>query len=554
MEKMKKIYKILAILTIVLWVSSCGDEYLDVPPQGALTSGAFYKTMVQAEEAVTTAYGMFCKTTAWDRDAILTFGDVPSDDAEAGGDYENEVPGTEEFNRFTFLPTNGAFGEMYGILYRGIYFANMAMERIPEVLETDPNADPAIINQRIGELKFIRAINHLYLVQFFGEVPLVDHLLAPSEYTKERATQEELYTFIEQDLLEAIPMLKEKSELAPEDIGRATKGAAKALLARAYLFESSLAHYYPGDARFTGLTSKWQDVLDVCEDLIASNEYRLVGSDGETYDTWHGPQTNGYRFMFTVEGDNNDESIFEVQYINDEKNYANTRAGSLVQWTSPRYYTNASGIKTNTPYWGLGWPTQSLADEFEPGDIRFHTCIAQPGDSIQINLGINVPINFSNTATGYYMNKYTCSAAQFADAGGHGWQKSPANGKLLRLGEVYLMAAEAAIMLNRNDLALNYINAIRSRARACGGGTGPADLTGTITMDQLIHERRVEMAFEGRRFFDLVRWNKAVQTFQNASTPGGYPIIFESPKYDFYPLPAREITVSNGALEQRYGW
>ncbi len=114
------------------------------------------------------------------------------------------------------------------------------------------------------------------------------------------------------------------------------------------------------------------------------------------------------------------------------------------------------------------------------------------------------------------------------------------------------MAAEAAIMLDDNPKATTYINAIRSRARACGGGSVPADLSGTITIDQLIHERRVELAFEGRRFFDLVRWNMATEKI-NGVTAEGFEIIFESPKHDFMPLPDYEIT-TNSALEQLYGW
>jgi hypothetical protein len=548
-----KLYKILAILLLGLWTASCSDDYLDVPPQGALNTSLFYQTMAEADMAVTTAYAMFCKTTAWDRDIIMVFGDVQSNDAEAGGDFENEVPDVEEFNRFTQLPTNGHLSDVYGILFRGIYFANLAMEKIPGVLDTDPDANPLVINHRIAELKFIRAINYLYLVHIFGEVPLVDHVLAPSEYSIGRSTFAELFAFIEKDLTEAIPVLQEKSVLGAEGVGIASKGAAKALLARALLFESSYARYYPGDARFTGLTEKWEQVLSLCEEIITSGEYTLVGKDGETYETWHGANTDGYRYMFTVEGDNNAESIFEIQYINDTKDYGNTRAGSLIQWTAPRYYSLPSGVQSTTGYWGLGWPTQSLVDEFETGDIRRQTCISEPGDTIQIATGLNVPVFFGNTGTGYYCNKYTCSAAQFADAGGHGWQKSPGNGKILRLGDVYLMAAEAAIVLGNNGKATEYINAVRSRARACGGGAGPADLTGTITMDQLIHERRIELAFEGRRFFDLVRWNIAVETLNGYTTPGGFVVEYTSPKFDFNPLPAREVTL-NSNLEQLYGW
>jgi hypothetical protein len=549
-----KTYKFIAIALIGILTGSCKDDFVDVPPIAAINSGSYYSTMVQAEAAVTAAYSTFCKTTAWDRDLIMVFGDVTSDDAEGGGDFENEVPDIEVFNRLgsELLTSNGSLESMYGILYRGIYFANVAIANIPVVLERDPNANEALLNIRLGEMKFIRAINTLYLTHIFGEIPLVDHLLGPSEYNIPRSTFRDLFNFIEKDLQDAIAVLPERSQLGPDDIGRATKGACRGLLARLYLFESSYARYYPGDARFDGLEERWQAVLDVCEDIIGSDEYQLVGSNGETFETWHGANTNGYRYMFTVEGDNNAEAIFEVQFINDLVDYAQTRAGSLVQWTSPRYYINPTGGQSQTSYWGLGWPTQSLYNEFETDDIRLKTCISEPGDSIQIGGGVNHPINFDNTATGLYQNKYTCSAAQFADAGGHGWQKSPGNGKILRLADVYLMAAEAAIMLTNNTAATTYINAVRARATACGGGVGPDPLTGTITMDQLIHERRVELAFEGRRYFDLVRWNLASEMV-NGETAEGFPIIFESPKHDFMPLPAYQIT-TNTALQQRYGW
>jgi starch-binding outer membrane protein, SusD/RagB family len=392
----------------------------------------------------------------------------------------------------------------------------------------------------------------------FGNTPLVDHVLGQSEYNMGRATFAEIYHYLESDLLKAIPYLPEKVDLPASEVGRATKGAAQALLAKIYLFESSYAHYYPGDDRFTGLTEKWQEALNACKS-IDTTQYSLVGSKGETYVTWHGPNTNGFRFMFTLEGDNNDESLFEVQYINDKMDYAQTRAGSLMQWIAPRYaYKN--GGRVSTSYWGLGWPTQSLVDEFETGDVRLNTTISMPGDSIQLGLmngttpsHETVLIDFSNSGTGYYQNKWVCSGEQFADLGPHAWQKSPVNMKIMRLSEVYLMAAEAAIMLGDNTTAATYINMVRSRARACGGGAVPANLTGTITMDQLIHERRCELACEGRRFFDLVRWNLATSKLNGYTTPGGFQVSYESPKFDFCPLPANELIINSG-LKQLYGW
>ncbi|MBN1115622.1 MAG: RagB/SusD family nutrient uptake outer membrane protein [Bacteroidales bacterium] len=549
-----KIYKICLFALAGLLIQSCSDSFLDFDPVAAENSASFYLTMNHAELAVAAAYSTLSTRTAWDRDINFVMGDVTSNDAEAGGDFENEVPGTEDFNRFTFLPTSGALGDCYGVMFRGVHFCNTGLEKIPNILETDPNADPEIINIRLAELKFLRALNYMYLTNIFGQVPLADHILLPSEYDLDVAPIKDIYLLVEQDLKEAMAVLPEKSALSSQNIGRATKGAAKALLARMLIFESSYATNFPGDARFEGMTARWQEALDVCEDIRNSGEYSLVGSEGETYSTWRGPETNGYQYMFTIEGENCAESIFEIQYINDGLDYTLTRAGSLVQWTSARYYSNPDGTQGTTGYWGLGWPTQSLVDEYDADDARLHANVNMPGDSIQISGGVNHPTNFDNSGTGYYMKKYELSAEQFANAGGHGWQKSPANIKLLRYADVLLMASEAAIMLGNNAKALEYINMVRSRARNCGNGTVPADLTGTVTLAQLIAERRMELAFEGRRYFDMVRWNIARDLLNNTETPLGFPIVWESPKNDFMPIPQREITTSSGKITQHEGW
>jgi starch-binding outer membrane protein, SusD/RagB family len=553
-KTIKKIYRIGLIAAAGLLTYSC-SEWLDFDPVAAENSASFYITMTDAEQAVTIAYSDLSARTIWDRNVVLSMSDVASDDAEAGGDYENEVPGTEEFNRIAPLSTNGIISETYGDLFRGIHHCNLALENIPGIPETDPSADPAIINLRIAELKFLRALNYMYLTHLWGQVPLVDHILAPSEYFRDKASMRELFDLIEKDLTEAIPVLTEKSELSSANIGRATKGAAKALLARMYLYESSYARNYPGDERFAGLNERWQDALDMCQDVIGSGEYSLVGADGTTFNTWHGPQTNGYRYLFTVEGENCAESIFEIQYLNDGLDYTWTRAGSLVQWVSPRYFSDpTTGTATSTGYWGLGWPTQELVDEYETDDVRFKTNIAAPGDSVEIAGGSVYAINFENTGTGYYMNKYVLSAEQFSDASGHGWHKSPFNMKLLRYADVILMAAEASVMLNDFAGARDYINQVRTRARVCGGGTVPADLTGNATLDDVIKERRLELAFEGLRFFDMVRWGIADDKLNGYTTPGGFTLDYASPRNDFWPLPQREITASNGSLTQNEGW
>jgi hypothetical protein len=129
---------------------------------------------------------------------------------------------------------------------------------------------------------------------------------------------------------------------------------------------------------------------------------------------------------------------------------------------------------------------------------------------------------------------------------------------MLRYADVVLLAAEAAIMAGENDKARTYINMVRTRARMCGveGNTCPADYPEgtTITMDMLMHERRLELAMEGHRFFDLVRWNKAVEKLDGSYLINqDMTVSFTSPKNDFYPIPEQEVN-SNEDLLQYPGW
>jgi hypothetical protein len=156
-----------------------------------------------------------------------------------------------------------------------------------------------------------------------------------------------------------------------------------------------------------------------------------------------------------------------------------------------------------------------------------------------------------------YQAKFEVSWAEFKGSGTGAWDEAPINTKIIRYADVVLIAAEAAVMAGDNNKALTYINMIRRRARMCGdpGNTVPADLTGTVTLDQVKHERRVELALEGGRFFDLVRWRDAEAKLDGMVRTGdGYVIDFIPGKHEFFPIPQREIDLSKGKLTQYEGW
>lgn len=546
----------MSLLMLGLVANSCSSDYLDLNPIAATDESAFYKTMADAEQAVTACYSQFNNTAVWDRNILMVFGDVTSDDAEAGGDYVNEVPEVEQIDYLQTDPTVTYLDDTYGTLYRAINFANICIEKLPNIANTDPDVDIDLLNKRIAEAKFIRAINFFYLTILFGEVPLVDHVLGASEYTMGRSNLRDIYDLIEKDCKAAIEVLPENGGWGTE-VGRATKGAAQALLARTYLYESSYAKYYAGsDSRYSKLNERWDEALAYAKEVINSGKYELVGINGEKYTTWRGSNTDGYRYIFTVEGDNSPESVFEINCIEDGENYGSTRGSSITRWSCARYYVNAKGVKSSTSEWGLGIPHPDLKAAFDDGDPRLRTSITWEGsDSIgyQIPSGETFPISFENSVTKCYQRKWECSAEQFEKVS-KSWDSGPCNIKLIRYSDVYLIAAEAALANGDQNTALGYLNKVRERARMCGTSGQPAALT-SISLADIVHERRLEFCGEGHRFYDLVRWNMAYDTLNLKPTYSQYvDREFVKGKNEYQPLPQREIDLSSGNLEQYPGW
>jgi hypothetical protein len=548
-----KILIYISLLLLGVFANSCSKDFLELHPIAADNEAAFYKTMLHADQAVTACYSQFNNRSAWDRDLIMSFGDMASDDAEAGGKNVNEVVEAENINRLITDPTGEFVDQIYGTLYRGINFANIAIEKLPSIAETDPDVNLDLLAKRIAEAKFIRAINHFYLTILFGEVPLVDHVLGPSEYSNPRASFRELFDLIEKDLKEAMEVLPERGGWNGEE-GRATKGACKALLARSYLYESSYAKYYKGqDSRFDGCNERWGDALKYADEVINSGKYQLVGINGETYNTWRSPQTNGFSYIFTLEGDGSPEVVFEITCVGEGKAYDVARGQSLTHWASCRRYIDANGNSQDTEYWGLALPHPGLKAAFDPGDPRLEASIGWEGggDSIEISGGKRYPMSFDQCVTKCYARKYEASAAQYIDAEVT-WHAAPTNVKLIRFADVYLIAAEAALMTGDNTKALNYVNKVRERARMCGTSGQPAPLA-SVSFNDIVNERRLEFCGEGQRFFDIVRWNLAYDLL-NGETFDGTALHFTRGKNEFQPIPQREIELSEGNIQQYPGW
>ncbi len=371
---------------IVICFSACTKDFLEKSPIIGITEENFYRTEADAIAGVNAAYATLQFQLSEAGHFRWFWGDIMSDDAVKGGSSDNDVNDLLQLETFKG-PTNTDLLEAeWSADYEGIYRANVVLEKVPGI-EMDAKLKARIL----GEAKFIRAWNYYNLVTIFGGVPLADRVLAPSEYNIPRATAEQIWDFIEKDLKEASADLWVRSEYAPADLGRITKGAAQSLLAKTYLWRK-----------------KYAEAKATAELVINSNEYILV---------------NDYSEIFTQGGENNGESIFEIQYMN--ASGGNWGRNNANEGSFTNVFTRARGQFAG---FGFNIPAQSFVDEFFAEgfeDPRLKSTVFRIGEPMG-DRGI-----FTIEATGgspylYYSKKYFNNLSEQAPFGDpaaiNGWQ------------------------------------------------------------------------------------------------------------------------------------
>ncbi|MBN2519046.1 MAG: RagB/SusD family nutrient uptake outer membrane protein, partial [Bacteroidales bacterium] len=289
MNRKIKIYSFSVALLIGLLIFACNKEWLDTKPIGVESEETFYSNMTAADMAVTTCYSIFNLEKVWDLSIVMTMGSIASDEAECGAGGKDDVPEYQHIDQLSHTANEAqVFDWTWGYAYRAVGACNLALEKLPKIsAETDPNFNATLMQKRLGEVYFLRAFNYFYLTLMYGGVPLVDHTLTPAEYNIKRNEISEVFGLIKSDLTKAITSLPLRSGWG-DQVGRASKGAAQAMMAKVYLYESSYAKYYPNDSRFAGLTQHWDSAAYWAEQVIASDEYQLIGINGERFDTWRG--------------------------------------------------------------------------------------------------------------------------------------------------------------------------------------------------------------------------------------------------------------------------
>lgn len=501
LNSMKRIsiFNILLVLLLV-GMGACKD-FLNESPQGNLTQEFFPSTENEALLATNACYNTlrnwFYHSGGY---PIL---DIMSDDAYKGSNPTDQANNLNPYDDFTFTPSQDGLDRWWNALYEGIKRTNVVIEKVPAV----PMDDAKKANF-LAQARFLRALYYFDMVRAWGGVPLVLDTNPP--LTLGRASEDEVYAVIIEDLLFAINNLPEQNTLASADHGRATKGAAKSLLAKVYLFRKDFVN-----------AEKY--ALEVIQSMV----YGLDPNFGHT---------------FSLYGQFNEESIFEIAAVS----YEGTNNGG-------NQYANNQGVRgTPNRGWGFNRPSIDLQNQFEPGDPRKEATIIYLGeviDGVTILGDGNTPnITYSDPPANTIIKEIECYNQKVWIPGTSTSEQWGHNRRVIRYADVLLMAAEALNENNKPAEALVYLNAVRARAREGNNAILP-DVTVTeknALRDRILQERRVELAMEGHRYFDLVRTGKAEQVLG--------PLGFKANKHEHLPIPQTEVDISQGAIQQNTGW
>ncbi len=498
----------------LLFLSGCSKKFLEINPQGQLTETQALQDPNAANQLVAGVYntlylGGFDNTTVGFEWALLN--DVASDDADKGStssDFGSN--GAGDIDDFKATPLNSIVNNVWNGHYLGIARANRAIEIL-----SNSTFDSVTKRTLLGEVRFLRGFYYFNLVRTFGGVPKVIRTPEPSEVNSDefqtRASAADIYNVIAEDLQYAVDNLPLKGDAATQ-MGRATKGTAQSYLAKVYLYQKN-----------------WQKVFDLTQAVINSNSYSLVPN---------------YNYIFRehavggVGGNNNLESVFEVQTgINVGENAV-----------SP-LFSNGQGARGKGGWNDLGFgfndPSADLVNAYEPNDTRknatiifINPTIAGQDNGTYLWDGFRIPSQDSVENQRYSYKAYHSAIAESPQLSGSKDTK-PKNIRLMRYAEVLLMYAEAAAMLGNTGEATAKLNMVRDRANL------PPS---TGTQENIWKERRVELAMEQDRFFDLVRQGRVGVVLRATGKP------FVDGKNEVFPIPQDQIDLSNKRLIQNNGY
>lgn len=496
---------------------------MDLHSKTELSSGNFWKTAGDVQVAVNGIYDVLQARTlyggSWNSTVSLVHYDSFGDNSWNRIRFEG--PGF--FIRGTLDPSEALFRLLWQESYKGIARCNEAVANIQSMQENNLG-DASVIDGYLGQVYFLRALFYFNLAVYYEDVPLILNVQSLDNAYVTKNSQREVLDQVIADLRSAIERLP--SAYTDDLYGYATKGAANGLLARVYLFDK-----------------QWDKAAETALEVINSGHYNLDVP---------------YENEFTYEGEMAKDIVFSVRF-EEAAGFNTGEVFSVTNMSSPKWTHQALSNLVNDYYCTDGLPIgeSPLYDPANPKlnrDPRLAASIYFRGDVFIEDLNIV----FTANDTGYGIKKYvrsrtTPKGAATADPGGQDYY-------LIRYADVLLMRAEALIesgQISGEVYAL--INQVRDRVQMPSiedtEGTG---LTQDQLRDILRHERRVELAFEGLRFFDLKRWGSVQEAYERLKTdPAGFPdqglVKYQGRRSELFPVPLSELD-ANPNLEQHEVW
>lgn len=488
--------KYLIAAIVMLFLSSCSDDYLDKQPLDSINTENYPKT---AEELITVVNGAY-QPLQWPKlyNLRMWTSDIMAGNSIVGAGGGTDGIETQNMSNFIVQPDNEGVLDLWRGPWPGILMTNIVLET---ALTLDINED--LKNRSMGEAYFLRAHYYFILARYFGDVPLITTPLSSDDNLfPSRDPVNEVYELIISDLTNAAQLLPPTSSYSQQNIGRASKGAAYGLLAKVYL---TLGNY--------------QEAVN----MITQVEGLGYSLNANYFDN------------FNILNENSRESIFEVQYASDG-GFSFWDNENQSSWTSP--FMGPRGSNFVGGAFGWNQPTQEFINQYEPDDLRKDVTVLYEGSPNFDGLAYQSKYSY----TGYNVRKFLVPISVIPS-----FDNSPMNFPVLRYSDVLLMKAEALNELGQTNEAEDYLNKIRNRA---GLNDVQKGLTQAKFRETVLKERRLELAFEGQRWFDLIRVNNGQYGLDFLHSIGKNNA---SQKHLLFPVPQIEID-RNPNLTQNLGY
>lgn len=541
--KIKNILKVAAVSSVMVF-SSCNKNFLELTPTDQVTTDNFYQTYNEHYGSLLGVYEVLSKDyPSWQYAPMNMLSDLMSDDAYAGGGSIGDQSDWQDMGRFRLNSANALTSAIWSKNYSGIQRANTLIWNFNDDAFKQSDAEQADKNNFKGEAMALRAHYYFELARHYGNIILIEE--NPDLANIGQSTPAEVYAYIAKDFMEAIPLMK---DAVPQD-GRLGKYAAMAELAKVFLFYTG---YYNTDTLpvLDGSALSKADILSMLNSVITDSKSMLSADYAALFNPSLG------------EGDYNPEVIFEIPHKDTAyPGWGPDKLGNMgTQMAGPRGYSSSTNFLVGG--WGFGIPSQELVAAYEPGDLRKDATVISAQKLIDDRNdvdppaeGVGLDINFNHT--GYYTFKYTThpSFVPLVQPA----MNFPQNYHYIRLADVYLMAAELSIGTNQAK-ADEYVNIVRTRA-------GLSSKAG-VSLEDIQHERRVELALEGHRYFDVLRRGVSQakieldelnyqlkkgagdnEVYMNGDNdlrgdignPQDFEVTFDAGKAGFWPIPQSEL-------------